>query len=508
MSEKKSGLKNWEDVIINFFQSKIEKEEVAYLKNKIKEASKIYRKQDYFNDNEIETFFNPPQKNKKDVAQSQLEFLRLKYKKLLGYNEKVGKFKTVITEDEYHQKCSDLVKKYDPHNWINKASQDASSVSFATHVIKLTHSKIDGSSIYDQISSQKNDILTTSSLKEIIVDGAVTGNQFAPIFQFLELEFEGKKLANILIDESNTVLNQFAKSPDELALWNDRFKKALLDEKLSSHFLAKQIYYPIFIDDILSGPTYHLLCNIPSSSLAHAIYLVLKKDIDKKTKDQLNKSKHSENTIISYPQRAIINVTASNHSNASQLNGVRSGKLHLFSTQPPTWESQLKPPTNKRSFFQASLNSSRIKETISYLREFLIRFQIIDLSINNPERKKWVDHWAIQIIDEIMIYAMSIQNLPAGWSLGEDIKLKPAYQYFLDPFRQDEQFQNARQEVNWQIEICKDFANWLNWTLKGKNKLFTPRIEHTRMWMKLMEKELMEHTQAIEWEIKEKKRKE
>ena len=51
------------------------------------------------------------------------------------------------------------------HNWINKASQDASSVSFATHVIKLTHSKIDGSSIYDQISSQKNDILTTSSLK-------------------------------------------------------------------------------------------------------------------------------------------------------------------------------------------------------------------------------------------------------------------------------------------------------------------------------------------------------
>ena len=65
MSEKKSGLKNWEDVIINFFQSKIEKEEVAYLKNKIKEASKIYRKQDYFNDNEIETFFNPPQKIKR-----------------------------------------------------------------------------------------------------------------------------------------------------------------------------------------------------------------------------------------------------------------------------------------------------------------------------------------------------------------------------------------------------------------------------------------------------------
>lgn len=507
MSEQRNECQTWEDVIVSFFQSKIEKEEVEYLKIKIKEVSELFRKNDYFDDNEIESFFDP-KKNKKDVTQSQLEFLRFKYKQILALNDKVGKCDLPVSEDAYCQKCIELAQKYDPHNWISKASQDASSVSFATHVIKLTHSKIDSSSIYDQIDSEKCDILTTSSLKEIIVDGAVAGNQFAPIFQFFELELEGKKLESVFKDESNTVLNQFTKLSNDLALWNNGFKKALSFDKLSSHFLAKQIYYPISLANILSVQAYHLLCNIPSSSLAHAIFLTVSKDIEKKRKEQRNKNKYSEFPIISYPRKASIKVTASNHSNASQLNGKRGGRLYLFSTQPPTWENQINPPTNSRSFFQANIYSSRVKETVDYLRAFLLRFQRIDLSIKDPQKKKWIDSWVIQIIDEIMVYAISIHNLPAGWTRGEDVKLKPAYKFFLDPYRQDEQFQKARQEINWQNVICKDFANWLNGILKGKKKLFTPQPEHTRMWMKLMEKELMEHSQAIEWDIKEQKRKE
>lgn len=507
MSEQRNEFETWEAVIISFLQSKIEKEEEVYLKNKISEVSELYRKHNYFDDDEIKIFFDS-KKNKKDVAQSSLEFLRLKYKQTLGFNGRMDKLELKVPEEAYQQRCSELVEKYDPYNWIRKAAQDASSVSFATHVIKLTHSKIDSSSIYDQIDSQKYDVLTTSSLKEIIVDGAVAGNQFAPVFQFLELALAGKKLATVFQDETNTVLKQFTKSSDDLALWNNGFKQALSNNKLSSHFLAKQIYYPIARSNILSEQAYHLLCNIPSSSLAHAIFLKLSKDTEKKTKEQCNKNKYSEYRIVSYPQKASIKVTASNHSNASQLNGKRGGRLHLFTTQPSTWKSQLKPPTNRSSFFQASIYSSRAKETINYLREFLLRFQRIELSIKDPEKKKWIDRWVIQIIDEIMIYAISIQTLPAGWSRGADGKLKLAYQYFLDPYRQDELFQKARQEANWQDVICKDFAIWLNGILKGKKKLFTPQPEHTRMWMRLMEKELMEHSQTIEWDIKEQKRNE
>ena len=127
-------------------------------------------------------------------------------------------------------------------------------------------------------------------------------------------------------------------------------------------------------------------------------------------------------------------------------------------------------------------------------------------SINAPEKKKWIDRWVQQIIDEMMIYAISIQNVSPGWSQVKDIRLKSAYKYFLDPYRQDEQFQKARQEGNWQSVICADFANWLNGKLKGQKKLFTPQPEHTRMWKKLMGKELMDHSQAIEWDIKEQER--
>lgn len=105
-----------------------------------------------------------------------------------------------------------------------------------------------------------------------------------------------------------------------------------------------------------------------------------------------------------------------------------------------------------------------------------------------------------------MIYAASIQNLPAGWSRAENIRLKREHQYFLDPYRDDEKFQMLREATDWQSVICGDFANWLNGRLKGKDKQFTPQPEHTRMWKELMKKELKVHAQAINWDIKEQNR--
>lgn len=501
MSEENSTFETWEDVIGDFLLGKTEAEEEKYLKDIIKNISEKYKKKNYFDDLEIESFFDA-KKNKKEKSQLSLEFQRLKFKKIFEFYQKPDDLDQPIFQKDYCQRCAELAAKYEPNLWITKASKNASRVSFATHVIKLTHSKIDSPSIYDQIDSQKTDILTTSTLKDKIIDGAVSGNQFAPIFQFLELEFKGNKLANCFTDETNTVLKQFAKEPEELEVWNKGFKQALSSSKLSSHFLAKQIYYPILNNDHISSQSYHLLCQVKSSSLAHAIFLALGNSLGKKATDQRSKNKYSDLFITSYPQKANIKVTASNHSNASQLNGKRGGRLQLFNSQPPPWQSQLKPPTASKSFFYAGLNSHRVKEILDYLRGFLLRFQRIDLSIKDPEKKKWIDLWVNQIIDEAMIYAISIQNLPAGWSRTENIKLKPAHQYLLDPYRNDEQFQQARQNSDWQSIICGDFADWLNRRLLGKDKQFTPQSEHTRMWKQIMAEELREQAQALDWDIK------
>jgi CRISPR-associated protein Csy1 len=183
------------------------------------------------------------------------------------------------------------------------------------------------------------------------------------------------------------------------------------------------------------------------------------------------------------------------------LNTSRNGKGYLFSSEPPTWQYQLKPPIKKRSLFTAFF-SQRANKEIDYLREFLFRFQRIDLSIKDPKKKKWIDRWTSQIIEEVMAYTFSIQNLSPGWSNTQNIRLKREHQYFLDPYRDDEFFQKGRQSKDWQAVICNDFANWLNGELRGKDKKFTPQQEHTRMWKYIMEKELREHTQVIDTDIK------
>lgn len=199
---------------------------------------------------------------------------------------------------------------------------------------------------------------------------------------------------------------------------------------------------------------------------------------------------------------ARISTTLSQPQNVSVLNGKRGGNIRLFSAQPPIWQSQLKPPISKSSFFYAGFSHQDIKENVGYLRDFLIRFEKIGLSIRDPKKKKWIDGWVSNIIDEVLLYAASIQNLPAGWSITENIKLKREHQYFLDPYRDDEPFQKARQSVDWHAVICRDFANWLNGKLKGKDNRFTPQREHTGIWKDIMKEELREHTQLIDADIK------
>lgn len=232
--------------------------------------------------------------------------------------------------EDYAKKCDDIANKYASNSWISKAAHDASSVSFATHVAKLTHSKIDSPSLYDGVASAKINILTTASLADKAIDGAVAGNQFAPVFQFLELALKGNKLAAEFANDINKALEPFAENSEELAIWNTNFKKALSGDRPSSHSLAKQVYFPVELENTVNPNAYHLLCHMKSSSLAHAVYHNLFDERQKEPKELRNKAKYSGIPTLSFINSARLSVTASNHSNASQLNGKRGGKLHLF----------------------------------------------------------------------------------------------------------------------------------------------------------------------------------
>ena len=500
MTEEKIELETWEQVIEFFLKGKKAVEEEKYIKDEIKIISNYYKRQEYYGQMVIENLFDP-KKSKKEKSQMAVDFQRQKRQEIFALHEKPEDLDYNKLNEDYAKKCADLANKYCANNWIAKAANEAISVNFATHVAKLTHSKIDSPSLYDVISSSKKYILTTASLTDKTIDGAVTGNQFAPIFQFLELELKGRKLAAVFANDTNIALEKFALNSKELAIWNAKFKKVLLGEKPSSHSLSKQVYFPLDLENIKNPNSYHLLCHMKSSSLAHAIYKTIFDECQKELKELRKIAKYSERPVLSFIKNARISVTASNHSNASQLNGKRGGKLHLFSTQPPNWQSQLKPPIYKKSLFDFFLIQS-INIDIDYLRDYLLRFERIELSIKNPQRRKWIEKWVANVIDELLNYAATIQTLPAGWTNTENIKLKLEHQYFLDPDRADEDFQNGRKASQWQTAICNDFSRWLNRRLVGKDKKFTPQAEHSQLWAALLEQPLREYNQMIEADIK------
>ncbi len=503
MSETGKQLATWEEVIIDFFRKKSEAEEEKYIKDNIKLIEANYVDEGFFNDEEIELVFNS-RKNKKEKGESSLAFQHRRAIILLKSEDKpegVSVFKKLRA---YKKTLKFIEEKYEPTYWLSKNCNNATSVSFATHVIKLTHSSIDASSFYDSISSQKDSLLTTSALKHKIVDGAVKGNQFAPIFQFLELECNGVKLAEQLAKE-DTLFECLADDTEdsmEVEKWTNGFRNALNTKKISSHALAKQVFFPTKYNDELNEQDYHILCNVISSSMAQTIHEGLFDENDKTTRKLLDKNKYSDSVSSKYINRSLLGVTASNHSNASQLNAKRGGKLHLFSTRPPAWNSQIKPPLYKKSLF-SDLNNASIKVEIDYLRDFLIRFKQLDISIKDPKRKRHLDRWVNNLVDEFLFYVGTIQNLPSGWTRNDEIKLKKPHQYLLDPYCLDDEFQSSRQNNDWPAIICTDFAQWLNYRLRGKDRQFTPQAEHTRLWKKMLELPLREYMEPIEQTIKE-----
>ena len=178
------------------------------------------------------------------------------------------------------------------------------------------------------------------------------------------------------------------------------------------------------------------------------------------------------------------------------LNANRQGKVFLFSSQPPSWEKQLKPPIYKESLFDG-LSNYQINEDIKYLVEFLQRFKQIGLSYRGLKLSVHLERWIANIVDEVLYYANTIQKLPVSWSADENIRLKIEHQYFLDPYRDDEVFQAKRSTTDWQALVRDDFANWINRKLVKKDERFTPQAEHTQLWKKLFKDSLREDTETI-----------
>lgn len=482
MDEIRYAFSSWQEVIVDFFENKIAE-------------SFVFKARKYIDDNQ-----------KKAESERNEE----KRKKL---EQKINEKKIELVKLREQAPAKEI------RNWLDEICKKKISpgerIIKATHLLKFSHSSSTADGIFFDEKSQDNLLTTASIKKEAPCDIAHNNGNLISISRFLSLKHAGELVIDLILEGKQDFLRPFASNDQQLNAWLSGFGGLVERRDIKTGDKAKQVYFPT-ANNI---EPYHLLTPLFSSTIAEEIYTAQAEIKYGEESNSIRKAigrnddtpKYHPKAFVNYPHLAVQKFGGAQPQNVSMLNKGRTwkadskdktawGVTYLFSSAPPTWQSQAKPP--KRSFFNSQLRGFVSKSDLDYLRDFLIRFDTIDLSIKHPERKKWIDAWVGRIVDDVLAHAASIQAMEAGWSATEDTRLKREYQLFLDPYRDDEAFQAERKANDWQTTICADFALWLNKALVGKEQLFSPQLEHIRMWIALMEEPLREYDKLIRIEIK------
>ena len=395
-------------------------------------------------------------------------------------------------EQQLIEQRRELEKKYDVRTWLTDAAARAGQISLVTHAVKYFHGDAKGSSVYSTVKGNETAYLATATLPSPAVD-AVGNSAALDVAKLLQTEHEGDSLLASLKRGDFSALTALAENDAQAQQWSSGFMQALSDKSLSTHQLAKQLYFPVS-----DKGDYHLLSPLYSSSLAQALY------------QRISHSRYSDESVAArkarreghwhpeavqyFPDLAVQNMGGTKPQNISYLNSARGGKNHLLRCAPPQWQQSLKPPVSHKTFLTAV--SPKITRVVSELRRYLHSISARD---NNMEIRQQRAEHVDELIGMIFSYAAEIQSLTdlQGWSQQEDCILKAAHQLWLDPLRQrtDPDFKRQREGGEWIIEIAEDFAHWLNTRLNKDEKLNMGAVEF-REWSVLMRRRLQEFDTA------------
>ncbi|WP_412486799.1 type I-F CRISPR-associated protein Csy1 [Shewanella chilikensis] len=427
------------------------------------------------------------ERTKKAKEQTALAFQQEKYNNLLALIDTDSTDNELIeVKQEYSQAVSELERQHNPSIWLDEWTKKAKDISFATHVAKLTHSSSKGSSILDSTKSEKYGYLTTNKLIEIEVDTASSNAASLPIADILKIEYEGVSVLDCVKAGDTSLFDAFTDDKTQIENWVVELKQAYDSDAKRSYFLSKQVYFP------LDDGRYHLLLPLTSSSLAQAIHDEQRRyfnDEQTQARAQKKEQKYSAVTIVSYSNKARLNVTASNHSNASALNGKRGGKLTLFSAQPPKWQVTTRnyKDQNESALFKAL--AYELKQPIAELNTYLTLLKKKDLSDSQPTRAAAITRKVQAISHGLFDYIMLINaNEQHGWTQTSNLPL--LYQLLFEPYRDDNLAKAEKVSKEWQSVISKAFGCWLNKRLD--KKLLQLNTLHSELWTRLFAQELRE----------------
>ena len=426
-------------------------------------------------------------KTKKEKEQSALDFHKDKYQKLLALLQGFKQDNRLIDiVHEYQQTLEGLKSEHDYSKWLNEWSGKARDISFATHVAKLTHSSSKSTSVYDKTQSINLAYLTTNTIRDLAVDTAVANAASSPAGEILTLKVKNMSLLDYIKANDSAPFAELSENLGEIETWMKNFKQAYEKENKNSHFLSKQVYFPV------KNKKYHLFLPLVSSSMAHAIFLKLKYQFNEENelaRKQKDKNKFYENYVVSYPKRASLKVPGKPQT-ASSLNGERGGRLTLFPSSPPRWTSKTRLPLKQKDLFNKKL-SFQLKEEIFDLQRLLLIIKANEISMKKPEMHGAIVRNVLEIANGLFDQINNINLLSSekGWTVNSDFPLHQ--QLLIEPGREDDAAVIEKNNKDWLNRIAEDFSAWLNRQLK--HKLLNLTSIQQRFWQDIFFEELREY---------------
>jgi CRISPR-associated protein Csy1 len=385
-----------------------------------------------------------------------------------------GRLQTKIEKlkPDEHEAQAKLNADHQPGPWLEDAARRASQIQLASHTLKAIHPDARGSVVNLRSPICTDDqLIGTHTLVAQTPD--VVGNAAAlDVFKLLKIEHAGKSvLERLLADDVDMLAALSDDASIATALAKQLSAVADAGSVVSSHTLAKQLYFP------LDNGEYHLLAPLFPTALVHAWHNTLKND---RWSDETTAARKAFKEEKSYPHgyRDFRNLAfqrfgGSNKQNISQLNSERDGKAYLLNSQPPNWVSrEVRPPRGESIFDGAFPNRQRVKELTKLLRDYLFdnRSKSITLADGEQVMKAGPNNRYIrghraelvqEIIDELLTYVAQIYTLDPGWSLKRDCTLGPAQRLLFDPYAEhDAQEHMTSRELG--DRVANDFALWLN----------------------------------------------
>lgn len=399
-------------------------------------------------------------------AQDKLEKLDKGITKLSMSDKLADQQKLELTQ----QKLRDEQIKFQPRNWLSDAAIRAKQIQFVSHAIKYIHGDARGTNIfYNEPTSAPLGMLASYSINKLNID--IVGNAAAlDVGKLLmQIEHNGKTLVdNILANDISNLL-PIAENEQQAQEWLKGFQQVFSPKELSSHKLAKQVYWPMPAE---SDNKYHLLSPLFATSFAHQVYQYRRqlRDI------QFSKSEEVKNKGYAFlPNLAVQTFGGTKPQNISQLNSQRGGKNYLLDNRPPEqWKSQQKPLLNTDSVFNSAFSNmaySQVKSLQKFLENVLNNSSTVTI---RDYRSARVD----DIIEALIQFGVQQHEFKAGWTMAPECTLTMAEKLWLNPKRAaiDNNFRHEMDQKYWHEQIAEAFANWFNRVLENE-KLALGQVE-------------------------------